>query len=62
MCAYRALVGKPEVKTPLGRPIGVVGTTVLGKPLRNKMDCIELALERDKRRAVVKAAMNLLVP
>lgn len=40
----------------------VEGTTILSKPLRNKMDCIELAQERDKRRAVVEAAMNLRVP
>jgi len=61
---YRILVGKPEGKIELGRPrrrwednikldlqeIGFVG-----------MDWIELAQGRDKRWALVNAAMNLRV-
>ena len=62
---YRVLVGKPEGKTPLGRPrprwegnikmalqeVGCEGT-----------DWIELAEDRDRRRALINAVMNLRVP
>ena len=62
---YRVLVGKPEGKRPLGRPrhrwednikmdiqeVGCVG-----------MDWIELAQDRDRRRALVNAVMNLWFP
>ena len=62
---YRVLVGKPEGKRPLGRPkrrwednvktdlqeVGCWG-----------MDWIELAQDRDSRRALVNAIMNLRVP
>jgi len=62
---YRVLVGKPEGKSPLGRPrrrweenintdlkeVGFVG-----------MDWIEMAQERDRWRALVNAVMNLRVP
>jgi hypothetical protein len=60
--AYRILVGKPEVKRPLGRPrrrwednfrmdlreIGWCG-----------MDWIDLVQDRDQWRALVNTAMNL---
>jgi hypothetical protein len=59
---YKALVGKPEGKRPLGRPgrrwedwirmdlgeIGLVG-----------VDWIRLAQDRDRWRAVVSEVMNL---
>jgi hypothetical protein len=63
--AYRALVGKPEGRKPLGRPrrrwednikmdlreIGCGGA-----------DWIDLAQDRDMWRTVVNTVMNLLVP
>jgi hypothetical protein len=59
---YKVLVGKPERKRPLGRPmrkwedwirldrreVGLVG-----------VDWIQLAQDRDRWRATVHAAMNL---
>jgi hypothetical protein len=62
---YRVLVGKPEGKRPLGRPsrkwednvkmdfkeVGWAG-----------MDCIDLAQDRDRWRALVNAVMILRVP
>jgi hypothetical protein len=63
--AYRALVGKPEERRPLGRPrhrwednikmnlreVGFGGT-----------DWVDLAQDRDRWRALVYTVMNLRVP
>jgi hypothetical protein len=62
---YKVLMGKPEGKRPLWRPIrrwednikmdlqevGCVG-----------MDCIELAQDKNRWRALVNAVMNLRFP
>jgi hypothetical protein len=65
--AYRALVGKPEGRRPLGRPrrrwednikmdLREVGLGGVG------IDWIDLAQDRDRRRALVYTVMNLRVP
>ena len=62
---YRVLAGKPEGKRPFGRPrrrwadnikidLQVVGF--------GGMDWIELAQDKDRRRALVNAVMNLRIP
>jgi hypothetical protein len=62
---YRVLVGKPEGKRPLGGPgrrwednikMGLQEVGFGG------MDWIDMALNRDRWRAVVNAVMNLRIP
>jgi hypothetical protein len=61
---YKVLVGKPEGKRPLGRPRcrwedGIIMN--LREIGMGGVDCIRLAQDRDRWRAVVSAVMNLRV-
>jgi hypothetical protein len=62
---YRLLVGKPEGKRPLGRPrrrwIDNINMDLL-EIILGVVDCIGLAQDRYKWRALVNAVMNLRVP
>jgi hypothetical protein len=65
MNAYGILVGKPEGKRPLGRKIcRWVGNIKID--LKEKgwdgMYWLDLAQDKDKRRALVNTVMNLRVP
>ena len=62
---YRVLVGKPEAKRPLGRPRLRWEDNIkmdLQQVECGGMDCIELAQDRDRWRALVNVVMNLQVP
>ena len=62
---YRVLVGKPEGKRPLGRPRRRWEDNIMTDPQEvgcGGMDWIELAQDRDRLRALVKAVMNLNEP
>jgi len=62
---YRVLVGKPEGKTPFGRPRRRWEDNIkmdLQKGECRGMDWIELAQDRDRWLALVSAVMNLRVP
>jgi hypothetical protein len=63
--AYRLLVGKPEGKRPLGRPrrrwVDNIKIDILEIGWGG-VDWITLDQDRDKRRALEKAVMNLRVP
>jgi hypothetical protein len=63
--AYRALVGKPEGRRPLGRPRRRWEDNIkmdLREIGWGGMDWINLAQDRDRWRALVNAVMNLRVP
>ena len=62
---YTVLVGKPEVKRPLGRPgrrwVDNIRTD-LQEVVSGYMDWIGLAQDTDRWRTLVSAVMNLRVP
>jgi hypothetical protein len=63
--AYRALVGKPEGRRPLGRPRHRWEDNIkmdLREVGWGGMDWINMAQDRDRWRALVNAVMNLRVP
>jgi len=62
---YRDLVGKPEGKNPLGRPMRRWEVSIkidLQEVGCGGMDWIELAEDRDRRQPLVTAVINHLVP
>jgi hypothetical protein len=63
--AYRILVGKPEGKRPLGRPIRSWVDNIkmnLREIGWDGMDWIELAQDRGQWRVLVNMVMSLRVP
>ena len=62
---YRVLVGKPEVKKPLGRPRLRWKDNIkmdLQEMRCGGMDWIDLVQDRDRRRVLVNSVMNLQLP
>jgi len=61
---HRVLVGKPEGKRPLGRPIHRWDDNIKMdlREVGGGGDWMELAQNRDRWRALVSARMNLRVP
>jgi hypothetical protein len=63
--SYRLLVGKPEGKRPLGRPRRRWVDNIrmeLGEVGWSDVDCIGLAKDRNRWRALVNSVLNLWVP
>jgi hypothetical protein len=62
---YRILVAKPEERRPLGRPRRRWVDNIkvdLREIGWDGMDWVDLAQDRDQRRALVNTVMNLRVP
>jgi hypothetical protein len=59
--AYRILLGNPEGKRPLGRPRRRWVDNIK-MDLRDGMDWIDMAQNRDQWRALVNTVMSLRVP
>jgi len=62
---YRVLLGKPEGRRPLGRPIHRLVDNIrtdLQEVGCGYMDWIGMAQDRDRWRTLVSAVMNLRVP
>jgi hypothetical protein len=62
--AYRILVGKPEVKSPLDQDVGglIILKWILERQDGGGMDWTDLALDRGQWRVLVNMVMNLRVP
>jgi hypothetical protein len=63
--AYRLLVGKPEGKRPLGRPRRRWVDNIrmdLEEVGWGDVDWIDLAKDKNRRRALVNSVLNLRVP
>jgi hypothetical protein len=63
--AYKVLVGRPEGKSPLGRPRCRWEDNVkvdLQEVGRGNINMTDLAQDRNRRLVFVKAVMNLRVP
>jgi hypothetical protein len=63
--AYRLLVGRPEGKTPLGRPRSRCVHDInmdLEEIGWSGLDCIGLAQDKDKFRALLNAVMKFRFP
>ena len=62
---YRVLMGKPEGKSPIGRPRRRWEDNIkidLQEVGCGGIDWIDLAQDRDRRRALVNAVINFRVP
>jgi hypothetical protein len=63
--AYRILVGKPERKSPLGRPTHMWVDNIkmyLREIGGGGTDWIDLSQDRDQCRALVNTVMNVQIP
>jgi len=58
---HRVLVGNPDGKRPLGRP-RCRWEDNIKMDFQEHKDWVELALDRDRWRALVSTVMNLRVP
>ena len=59
---HRVLVGKPEVKRPLGRPRRRLKDKMDLQEVGGDGDWMELAQDRNRWQALVNTVMNLRVP